>query len=59
MFSAGKLSNCGCMGRGLTLSNPRSPQALRAIAQRWGSVVGFVYTEAFELARFIGGPLQF
>lgn len=31
--------------------HPRSPQALRAIAQRWGSAVGFRHAEAFELIR--------
>jgi LmbE family N-acetylglucosaminyl deacetylase len=29
--------------------HPRSPEALRAIAQRWGSVVGLPAAEAFEL----------
>lgn len=33
--------------------HPRSPQALRAIAQRWGSVVGLEAVEAFELVRAI------
>lgn len=33
--------------------HPRSPEALRAIAQRWGSVVGLVAAEAFELVRTI------
>jgi LmbE family N-acetylglucosaminyl deacetylase len=31
--------------------HPRSPEALRAIAARWGSVVGFRAAEAFELVR--------
>ncbi len=31
--------------------HPRSPEALRAIAQRWGSVVGCGAAEAFELIR--------
>jgi len=31
--------------------HPRSSEALRAIAQRWGSVVGFGSAEAFELVR--------
>jgi LmbE family N-acetylglucosaminyl deacetylase len=31
--------------------HPRSPEALRAAATRWGSVVGFVAAEAFELVR--------
>jgi len=33
--------------------HPRSPQALRAIAQRWGSVVGCEAAESFELMRAI------
>lgn len=33
--------------------HPRSPEALRAIARRWGSVVGCEYAEAFELIRSI------
>jgi len=31
--------------------HPRSPESLRAIAQRWGSVAGFRAAEAFELVR--------
>jgi LmbE family N-acetylglucosaminyl deacetylase len=31
--------------------HPRSPEALRAIATRWGSVAGFQAAEAFELIR--------
>jgi LmbE family N-acetylglucosaminyl deacetylase len=33
--------------------HPRSPQALKAIAHRWGSVVGLHAAEAFELVREI------
>ena len=33
--------------------HPRSPEALRAIARRWGSVVGLEAAEAFELVRAI------
>lgn len=33
--------------------HPRSPEALRAIAHRWGSVVGVEAAEAFELVREI------
>ncbi len=33
--------------------HPRSPQALKAIARRWGSVVGLHAAEAFELVREI------
>ena len=33
--------------------HPRSPEALRAIAQRWGSVVGLEFAEAFELIRSV------
>jgi LmbE family N-acetylglucosaminyl deacetylase len=31
--------------------HPRSPESLRAIAQRWGSTVGMPAAEAFELVR--------
>jgi LmbE family N-acetylglucosaminyl deacetylase len=31
--------------------HPRSPEAVRAIAMRWGSVAGFPAAEAFELVR--------
>lgn len=33
--------------------HPRSPEALRASARRWGSVVGVDYAEPFELIRSI------
>jgi LmbE family N-acetylglucosaminyl deacetylase len=33
--------------------HPRSPEALRAIATRWGSVVGCQAAEAFELIRSV------
>jgi N-acetylglucosamine malate deacetylase 1 len=33
--------------------HPRSPEALRAIAARWGSVVGCEAAEAFELVRSV------
>lgn len=33
--------------------HPRSPEALRAVARRWGSIVGVNYAEAFELVRAI------
>jgi LmbE family N-acetylglucosaminyl deacetylase len=33
--------------------HPRSPEALRAIAARWGSVTGFAAAEAFELIRSV------
>lgn len=31
--------------------HPRSPEAIRALAQKWGSVAGFDAAEAFELIR--------
>lgn len=34
-----------------TFPHPRSPEALRATAQRWGSVVGMQYAEAFATIR--------
>ena len=33
--------------------HPRSSEALRVNARRWGSVVGLEYAEAFELVRSI------
>jgi LmbE family N-acetylglucosaminyl deacetylase len=33
--------------------HPRSPEALRAIATRWGSVAGYGAAEAFELVRWL------
>ena len=33
--------------------HPRSPEALRAVARRWGSVVGTQYAEAFQLIRSV------
>lgn len=33
--------------------HPRSPQAIRAVTRRWGTVVGLPDVEAFELARSI------
>lgn len=33
--------------------HPRSPEALRTIARRWGTVVGLEYIEAFELVRSV------
>src|SRR5262249_37293521 len=33
--------------------HPRSPEALRAIAARWGSVAGCAAAEAFELIRSV------
>jgi len=36
--------------------HPRSGEALRAAARRWGAVAGVAYAEAFELIRAIRGP---
>ena len=33
--------------------HPRSPEVLRAIAERWGSVVGVEAAEGFELVRSV------
>lgn len=33
--------------------HPRSPEALRTLARRWGTVVGLEYVEAFELVRSV------
>lgn len=38
---------------GREFPHPRSPEALRAVARRWGSVVGCNAAEAFELIRSI------
>lgn len=38
--------------------HPRSPESLRAIAQRWGSVAGLPAAEAFELVRGIVPPFD-
>jgi LmbE family N-acetylglucosaminyl deacetylase len=38
--------------------HPRSPEALRSIATRWGSVVGCAAAEAFELVRSIRPQLD-
>ena len=40
-------------GEARPFPHPRSPEALRAIAQRWGSVVGLEAAEAFELVRSV------
>jgi hypothetical protein len=34
--------------------HPRSPEALRILAQRWGVVIGQPFAEAFKLIRHIG-----
>ena len=33
--------------------HPRSPEALKILAQRWGVVIGVEYAEAFQLIRYI------
>jgi LmbE family N-acetylglucosaminyl deacetylase len=33
--------------------HPRSPEAIRAVARRWGAVVGFDYVEAFQTIRSV------
>jgi LmbE family N-acetylglucosaminyl deacetylase len=38
--------------------HPRSPEALRALATRWGSVVGCAAAEAFELVRWVRPQLD-
>ena len=38
--------------------HPRSPEALRALAMRWGSVAGCAAAEAFELVRSIRPQLR-
>ena len=34
--------------------HPRSPEAVKTCAKRWGTIVGLQYAEAFELIRSIG-----
>jgi LmbE family N-acetylglucosaminyl deacetylase len=47
-----KVSAMGCyVSEGRPFPHPRSPEALRAIATRWGTVVGCRAAEAFELVR--------
>jgi LmbE family N-acetylglucosaminyl deacetylase len=47
-----KIQAMGCYeSEARKFPHPRSPEALRAIAARWGSVVGFQAAEAFELVR--------
>lgn len=49
-----KLAALACYGTETRqFPHPRSPEALRAIATRWGSVVGCQAAEAFELVRSI------
>jgi LmbE family N-acetylglucosaminyl deacetylase len=40
-------------GEARPFPHPRSGEALRAIARRWGSVAGLAYAEAFELVRSV------
>jgi LmbE family N-acetylglucosaminyl deacetylase len=40
-------------GEARAFPHPRSPEALRVIAQRWGSVAGVPHAEAFELVRSV------
>jgi len=40
-------------GEARAFPHPRSPEALRAIARRWGSTVGVHAAEAFELVRAV------
>ena len=40
-------------GESRSFPHPRSPEALRAAARRWGSVAGLAAAEAFEVIRWI------
>lgn len=40
-------------GEARAFPHPRSAEALRAIARRWGSAAGLAYAEAFELVRSV------
>lgn len=49
-----KIEAMGCYGgEARKFPHPRSPEALRAIAMRWGSVAGCGAAEAFELIRSV------
>jgi LmbE family N-acetylglucosaminyl deacetylase len=49
-----KLAALACYeGEGRPFPHPRSPEALRANAVRWGSVAGCEAAEAFELVRMV------
>ncbi len=49
-----KLAALACYeGEGRPFPHPRSPEALRANAVRWGSVAGCEAAEAFELVRLV------
>ena len=37
----------------VSLIDPRAPEALRAVARRWGSVAGLEAAEAFQLIRSV------
>ncbi len=47
-----KVAAMGCyVSESREFPHPRSPEALRAVATRWGTVVGCAAAEAFELVR--------
>lgn len=47
-----KIAAMGCYeSESREFPHPRSPEALRAVATRWGTVVGCAAAEAFELVR--------
>lgn len=49
-----KLEALACYdGEARIFPHPRSPEAIRSISRRWGSVVGLEYAEAFELVRMV------
>ena len=35
--------------------HPRSPEALKIVAQRWGVAMGTEYAEAFQIVRTVEG----
>jgi hypothetical protein len=52
-----KIAAMGCYdSEARQFPHPRSPEALRALAVRWGSVAGCAAAEAFELVRSIRPP---
>jgi LmbE family N-acetylglucosaminyl deacetylase len=49
-----KLGTLACYeGEGRPFPHPRSPEAVRAVAVRWGSVAGCEAAEAFEVVRMV------
>ncbi len=49
-----KMAALACCDKAMrAFPHPRSPEAVRALAARWGSVAGFEAAEAFEAVRLL------